>query len=169
MSQGEIEGICTEVAAYLRPLYESYLQELQEGEAANMDETGMRIDGENQWLWAGATKDPERETVLFHHDERRSSAVAKELLGEEFAGVVGCDFYSAYNPVGGRKQRCWAHLLGDTSELKEGGEEGEGRYSWAGARKHEILMSVLATCRARGKDFQELITGMLREAVASAN
>lgn len=269
VSQGEIEGICTEVAAYLHPLYEGYLQELQEGEAANMDETGMRIEGENHWLWAGATKDPEQEqeTVLFHHDERRSSAVVEELLGEGFEGVVGCDFYSAYHPSLARKQRCWAHLLRGTSKLKERGEEGSylhqrlkglwerasswvehqqgrappalrewlarrweeellrlarrdwqdsdcrriakrlakhwgelftfvrhpgvegtnnsveralrpyvvkrkisgGHRSWAGARKHGILMSVLETCRRRGKDFRELIEGVLREAVTSAN
>jgi len=265
VSQGEIEGICTEVADYFRPLYEDYLQELQKGKATNMDETGMRIAGENRWLWAGVRKDSE--TVVFHHDEHRSSAVAQGLLGEEFEGVVGCDFFSAYNPLSGRKQRCWAHLLRDTSKLKERSEEGcylhgrlkrlwerasrwverhqerappalrewltwrweeellrlarrdwqdrscqriakrlmkhleemfnfvrhpgvegtnngaeralrpyvvkrkisGGHRSWAGARKHEILMSVLETCRRRGDDFQELIVGMLREAVASAN
>lgn len=267
VSSGEIEGICTEVAEHLRPHYEDYCRELEEGEAVNMDETGMRIDGENQWLWAGVREDSE--TVVFHHDEHRSSDVAQGLLGEEFDGVVGCDFFSAYNPLGGRKQRCWAHLLRDTGKLKERSEEGEGRYlhqclkglwerasswvehqqerappalrewcarrwgeevlrlsrrdwhdpdcqriakrlakhwgelftfvrhpgvegtnnrveralrpyvvkrkisgghrSWAGARKHEILMSVLLTCRRRGKDFQEKIRGVLREAVTSAN
>lgn len=267
VSQGEIEGICTEVADYLCPLYEGYRRELGEGEAANMDETGMRIAGENHWLWAGVRRDPETEVVVFHHDEHRSSAVAQGLLGEEFEGVVGCDFFSAYNPLGGRKQRCWAHLLRDTSKLKGRSEEGHylhqclkglwerasswvehqqerappalrewcarrwegellrlarrewqdsgcqriakrlrkhwgelftfvrhpgvggtnngveralrpyvvkrkisgGHRSWKGARKHAILMSVLETCRRRGDDFQELITGVLREAAASAN
>lgn len=50
VSSGEIEWICTEVAAYLHPLYDGYRQELQEGEATNMDETGMRVEGENHWL-----------------------------------------------------------------------------------------------------------------------
>ena len=118
VSLGEIEWICTEVAEHLRPLYEGYRQQLREGEAANMDETGMRIEGENQWLWAGERKDSE--TVVFHHDEHRSSAVVDELLGEEFSGVLGSDFYSAYNSKA--------------------------------ARKHEILMSVLATCRERGEE-----------------
>lgn len=191
----------------------------------------------------------------------------KELLGEEFAGVVGCDFYSAYNPSPGRKQRCWAHLLRDTGKLKEGSEEGRylhrrlkgmwerasswvelhrerappalrellarrweeellrlarrdwqdsgcqriakrlvkhwgelftfvrclgvegtnnrveralrpyvvkrkisgGHRSWAGAKKHGILMSVLATCRLRGEDFRAMIEGVLRAAAASAS
>jgi len=267
VSSGEIESICTEVAEHLRPCYEGYRQGLGEGEATNLDETGMRIEGENHWLWAGVRRDPGRETVVFHHDERRSSAVAQELLGEEFDGVVGCDFYSAYNPLSGRKQRCWAHLLRETRKLKERSEEGRylhrrlkgmwerasswvehwqerappalrewlarrwegellrlarrdwqdpdcqriakrlakhwgelfnfvrypgvegtnngveralrpyvvkrkisgGHRSWRGARKHAILMSVLETCRRRGKDFREVIEGVLREAAASAS
>ncbi|MGQ9477849.1 MAG: IS66 family transposase [Candidatus Bipolaricaulia bacterium] len=48
---------------------------------------------------------------------------AEELLGEDFPRVVTRDFYSAYNPVAVAKQRCWAHLLRETRELK--GEEGE--------------------------------------------
>ena len=42
-----------------------------------------------------------------------------------------------------------------------------GHRSWAGARKHEILMSVLATCRLRGEDFLATVTGALEAAVAS--
>jgi transposase len=126
VSSGEIEWICTEVAEHFRPIYEGYVETLQGGEIANMDETGMRIDGENRWLLAGVAKErePEIEAVVFHHDEHRSSAVVDELLGEEFSGVMGTDFYSAYNPKAVRKQRCWAHLLRETGKLKEKGEEG---------------------------------------------
>jgi hypothetical protein len=72
-------------------------------------------------LWGGVTKAPD--TVVFKVDESRGSSVVKELLGEGFSGVVGSDFYPAYNPRQGRKQRCWAHLLRDTGKLKT--EEGE--------------------------------------------
>jgi transposase len=44
-----------------------------------------------------------------------------------------------------------------------------GHRSWKGARKHEILVSVLATCRLRGEDFRETIEEVLKEAVASAS
>jgi len=43
-----------------------------------------------------------------------------------------------------------------------------GHRSWAGARRHEILMSVLATCRLRGLDFLTTVTTALQAAVASA-
>ena len=43
-----------------------------------------------------------------------------------------------------------------------------GHRSWAGARRHEILMSVLATCRLRREDLLATVTGALEAAVASA-
>ena len=262
VSQGEIERITTEVAAGLGPLYRSYREALRCGEAVNIDETGMRVGGENRWLWGGVSKKPA--TVVFQIDRRRSSQVVDELVGEGYSGVVGSDFYPAYNVREGKKQRCWAHLLRATKKL--GSEEGKklhlelkgiweeasrwvaeerdrappgeweerargweervaelaqrrwtdpncrriakrlgkhrgelftfvvcpgvegtnnaaervlrpyvvrrkisgGHRSWAGARKHEILMSVLATCRLRGEDFLATVTGALEAAVASA-
>lgn len=44
-----------------------------------------------------------------------------------------------------------------------------GDRRWAGARKHEILMSVLETRRRRGEGFREPIEGLLGETVASAS
>ena len=41
----------------------------------------------------------------------RSSAEVKTLLGEDFAGVLSSDCWSAYGPQSaGAKQKCWAHL-----------------------------------------------------------
>lgn len=78
------------------------------------DETGWREDGENGYLWTFATP-----TVrYFLYRKSRSGQVPKEVLGEEFGGVVACDFYAGYNKLG-VLQRCWAHLLKDARELAE--------------------------------------------------
>jgi len=121
VSQGEIERICTVAAEHSLPLYEGYQDDLRTSETVNMDETGMRVNGENNWLWTGVTKDPD--AVVFKNDEHRSSAVVKDLLGDDFSGVLGSDFYSAYNPSNARKQRCWAHLLRETRKF----ESAEGK------------------------------------------
>lgn len=263
VSQGEIEQMCSVAAKHSLPLYEEYRDDLRNSKVVNMDETGMRVNGENNWLWTGVAKDPD--TVVFKNDEHRSSAVVKELVGDEFSGVLGSDFYSAYNPSDVRKQRCWAHLLRETRKIES--DEGKqlhrllkqlwkrasnwvneqreraspalrekvasqyeeellqfsqqewndpdcqriakrlakhsgefctfvaypeveatnnqaeralrpyvvkrkisgGHRSWNGAKKHAILMSMLATCGLRGEDFQKTIEGVLREAVASAS
>jgi len=69
VSQGEIERITSRVAEELGLLYRSYRQAL--GEAVNLDETRMRVEGENRWLWGGVTKRPA--TVVFQVDRRRQS------------------------------------------------------------------------------------------------
>ena len=54
----------------------------------------------------------------FLYRKSRSGQVPKEVLGEEFKGVVACDFYAGYNKLG-VLQRCWFHLLKDAKELAE--------------------------------------------------
>jgi len=49
----------------------------------------------------------------------RGSVVAKEVLGDEFEGVLVSDFYAAYNIYDGMKQRCWVHLGRDLKLLVE--------------------------------------------------
>ena len=49
---------------------------------------------------------------------------ARGLLGENFGGTVGCDFYGAYDAAGfAKKQRCLAHLL---RELRDTARDSPG-------------------------------------------
>ena len=78
------------------------------------DETGWRENGENGYLW-GFFTEPAR---YFEYRKSRAGAVSEEILGEDFGGVLTCDFYAGYNQVG-VLQRCWPHLLRDAKELVE--------------------------------------------------
>ncbi len=71
-------------------------------------------DGCNGYLWGFFTP-TER---YFVYRQSRAGAIPVEVLGEEFAGVVTCDFYGGYNRLG-LLQRCWVHLLRDAWELVE--------------------------------------------------
>jgi len=97
---------------------EPEISRLQEGvrsaEAVCADETGWRQDGENGYLWGFFTAGAR----YFEYRKSRSAQVPKEILGEDFGGVVTCDFYAAYNWLG-LLQRCWFHLLKDAKELAE--------------------------------------------------
>ena len=64
----------------------------------NIDETGHPENGKKLWTWGFHTPGPDGFT-LFHIDHARSSEVLLEFLGETFAGVVGCDYHSAYVAV----------------------------------------------------------------------
>ena len=115
VSDGEVVALLDGVAQ----AGEAELARLQEAVRGSpvvcADETGWRQDGKNGWLWTFATP-----TVrYFAYRNTRSGTVPKEVLGEEFAGIVSCDCYGGYNQLRAEKQRCWAHLLRDLHALAE--------------------------------------------------
>lgn len=48
--------------------------------------------------------------AFFQIDKSRGSRVPKDILGHPFQGTVVSDFFSAYNKLQGRKQKCLVHL-----------------------------------------------------------
>lgn len=90
----------------------------------NMDETGFRqgnSDGHNEkktrgWLWVMVTP----LVSYFEVFLSRSKAVAKELLGEDYGGVVGSDRCPSYGWLDpSQRQVCWAHLKRDFTQIAE--------------------------------------------------
>lgn len=72
------------------------------------DETSWRQDRARAWLWLAATAT----AAYFLIRRRRGAAVARELLGPDFGGILGADRWPAYNGVSDRRRQfCWAHLL----------------------------------------------------------
>ncbi|MCK4823850.1 transposase [bacterium] len=69
------------------------------------------MDGENFWLWNFVN----RQVALFRIEEKGAGKVVKDTLGEEYEGILTCDFCSAYNDniKAKSKQRCLTHLPGD--------------------------------------------------------
>lgn len=112
------EGEVVELLAGAKQAGETELKELLEqvrgSPAVCGDETGWREDGQNGYLWGFFTP-----TVrYFVYRRSRGGQIPVEVLGEEFDGVVTCDFYGGYNRLG-VLQRCWVHLLRDAKELAE--------------------------------------------------
>jgi FtsZ-binding cell division protein ZapB len=106
----------TEQAQNGAPLYEAIKQSIRHSPYVNADETGWRVNGQNHWLWVFTNK----EVALYHIDESRGSKVVTNILGEKYQGVLGCDFYSAYNELVARlKQRCLGHLLSEIKKVQE--------------------------------------------------
>lgn len=85
----------------------------------NVDETGHKDQGQGFWTWCFRAK----QFVVFKIAARRSSAVLLEVLGREFNGVLGCDFFSAYRKYMGQcsclVQFCLAHLIRELKFLAE--------------------------------------------------
>ena len=88
--------------------------------ACNVDETSWR-QGEQvntSWRWVVVTA----LVTVFHIVPSRSGAVARQLLGETYDGVVGSDRASAYTWLEpAHRQVCWSHLLRDFQKILERG------------------------------------------------
>ena len=106
----------TEQAQNGASVYEGIKESIRQSPYVNADETGWRVEGENHWLWVFTNKD----AALYHIDKSRGSKVVGNILGEKYPGVLGSDFYSAYNQLKARaKQRCLGHLLAEIKKIQE--------------------------------------------------
>ena len=93
---------------------------VQKQPVANADETSWREQTKRCWLWVATTA----LVTVFLLRHSRSSAVAKELLGPDFAGIVGSDRYSGYAYLAVTQRAvCWAHLTRDFQSLVDRGGE----------------------------------------------
>ena len=123
MSTGSVSAIeRTASEALAGPVAEA-AQHVQEQSAANADETGWREAGKRAWLWVAVTAS----VMVFRVRCSRATAVAKELLGACFGGILTSDRWGAYNwlPTD-RRQLCWAHLIRDFTAISErGGASGK--------------------------------------------
>src|SRR6267143_3397658 len=118
MSVGTIGPLEQATTAAVAAPVEEARRYVHEQEVAHLDETSWRRGSKRAWLWVAVTS----WVTVFLVRMSRSGAVARELLGETFAGILVTDRYSAYNwyPVRWR-QVCWAHLLRDFAAMRDRG------------------------------------------------
>lgn len=105
--------------------------EIRGSPVVHQDETGWRENGKNGYVWAAVTN-----TVrYFERHGTRSGTVPKEMLGEEFCGIVVCDGYKGYDPLACQLQRCWVHLLRHGHEMTTRHPDAADAHAWvAGVR-----------------------------------
>jgi transposase len=117
ISRSELSKIIGKVSAALEKPYEELLLLLPSAAVLNVDETGHKDNGERWWTWCFRAE----LYTLYHIDAHRSADVLMDILGKEFQGILGCDYFSAYRrymrECGIRLQFCLAHLIRDVKFL----------------------------------------------------
>jgi transposase len=131
ISVGQLVALVEAVARRGKAIVEGFKQQIRGSPVVNGDETAWREDGQNGYVWSFSTD----KLRYFLYHKTRSATVVKEVLGEQFDGVVVSDFYAAYNAHLGMHQRCWVHLLRDIHELKEKHKQDRELRRWAQAVK----------------------------------
>jgi len=96
-------------------VYQHLILVLQHSHAVCGDETGWKIGGHSAWLWVFTNE----AVTVYTIDPTRAHTVAQRILGEDFAGVLNCDCFLAYDPLKYRQQKCLRHLLNRCGEMAE--------------------------------------------------
>lgn len=96
------------LSATAEPVAEDIRKKVAASDAAvNADETYWVLDGQRAYYWLHATE----QYIHFQFDTSRAGEVSRDLLGEDFAGTLVTDCYSAYDAQGAKaKQKCLSHL-----------------------------------------------------------
>jgi transposase len=117
ISTGYLSKLLHKVSNALDDPYQELLKRLSCEPWLNVDETGHKENGDRFWTWCFRAPT----YALFKIVASRGSQILFDVLGEDFAGILGCDYFSAY-----RKymkdgnilvQFCLAHLIRDLKYL----------------------------------------------------
>ncbi len=147
VSRGYLAKLIDKVSEALAPSYAELFVRLPDEAVLNIDETGHKENGERFWTWCFRAA----LYTLFRIDKSRGSKVLVEVLGEEFNGVLGCDYFSAYRKYmrefGVLVQFCMAHLIRDVKFLLTLPRREDQAY---GQRLRDALRGLFAVIHGRG-------------------
>jgi transposase len=118
ISRGQLSKLVQKVSAGLKEPYEELLAWLPGEDVLNVDETGHKDRGKRFWTWCFRAAC----YTLYKIDASRGSDVLLDVLGRDFDGVLGCDYFSAYRKYmrlndNVAVQFCLAHLIRDVKFL----------------------------------------------------
>jgi transposase len=109
------------IAAKAEPTYAGLIETVRHSAAVYPDETSARVNGKLWWLWAFPTPD----TTVYVQRPCRGFAVIEEILGRDFAGMVGHDGWAPYDDLlKALHQQCLAHPLGRIKEMLKAAPRG---------------------------------------------
>lgn len=117
LSRGQLSKLVGKAAASLDAPYRELLERLPTEALVNVDETGHKDNGDKFWTWCFRAD----LYTLFRIDKSRGSKVLIDVLGKEFNGALGCDYFGAYRKYMKEfdvaVQFCIAHLIRDIKFL----------------------------------------------------
>ena len=148
VARSYLAKLIAKVSRWLGPAYDDLLARLPGEAFLNIDETGHKENAKKFWTWCFRAE----LYTLFRIEPTRSSQVLIETLGEDFNGVLGCDYFGAYRKYmrefGVLIQFCLAHLIRDVKFLTTLPDKKQQAY---GKRVREALRELFAVILRREK------------------
>lgn len=170
ISRGQLRKLVAKVADSVLDPYEQLLALLPHEDRLNVDETGHKENGQRLWTWCFRAS----LYTVFKISPSRGSQVLEEVLGQEFNGVLGCDYFSAYrkymkdfNVV---VQFCLAHFIRDVKFLADHPNKSNRQH---GERLLERLRKLFHTIHRRDQyaseaSFQKVLKAIRNDLVYTA-
>lgn len=114
LAPASVQSIIERVAQAGESEYAALKSKIKVARLLYIDETSFRVLGLNWWVWAFRSDTD----LLLVIRKSRGNNVLEEILGKDYAGIVVCDCWRAYDFLSNATlQRCWAHLLRKSKEL----------------------------------------------------
>jgi transposase len=108
VTRGGLVHAVHRAARRAQPTYAALCATVRGSPVVTPDETGWKVGGHLQWLWAFATPT----TTVYAIQDGRGFAQAAAVLGADYAGVLQRDGWAPYRQfVHAVHQTCLAHLL----------------------------------------------------------
>ena len=98
-------------ATYYARTYRNIIKRLLAGELIHADETKVRLQKEDGYVWVFAST----ENVVFLYRPSRKTDFLREFLSG-FDGVLVTDFYNGYDSLSCLQQKCLVHLMRDIND-----------------------------------------------------
>lgn len=111
ISAASLTNIKRAMANKYASTYRLLISKIKHDSSVYVDETSVSIGGKKGYIWAFTNLD---EAVYLYADSREGQTL-KDMLGR-FNGVLISDFYSAYDGIDCRQQKCLIHLIRDMND-----------------------------------------------------
>ena len=125
VTPGGLSQALSRLARRAEPSYAELFNEVRCSAAVYPDETSARMNGQRWWLWVFATT----LSTVYVQRPSRGSDVVEEVLGKDFAGLLGHDGWAPYDKLTeATHQQCVAHLIRRATNLLETATRGAVRF-----------------------------------------
>jgi transposase len=113
VTDGALAQALQRISQWLQVEVSEILKAIRASPHLHMDETGWKISGTNHWLWACVNE----RLAYYQIAQSRGAKIPKAILPKDYSGILVTDFYSAYNRLPGKKQKCLVHLMREMHQL----------------------------------------------------
>jgi len=152
VSEGALAQALQRISEWLQVERDQILKAVRASPYLHMDETGWKVSGTNHWLWACVND----RLAYYEIAQSRGAKIPKAILPKDYTGILVTDFYSAYNRLPGKKQKCLVHLMREMHQLYL--KDSTEAYAEAHQRLKRIIRDAL-----RLKDQQGVLEGWVYE------